>query len=147
MRKKNNKNLKEISLILLPVIIAIVFIFNFKIIKIDGFSMAPTLSDGQYILTSRHTNDIQKNSIVILKYEDELIVKRVAAVENDTVVMKDNSVYINGVKLVNSCYEGEDKTIELKKGEIFVLGDNCKVSMDSRYFGSVSEDQVISVKI
>lgn len=147
MRKKNNKNLKEISLILLPVIIAIVFIFNFKIIKVDGFSMAPTLSDGQYILTSRHTNDIQKNSIVILKYEDELIVKRVAAVENDTVVMKDNSVYINGVKLVNSCYEGEDKTIELKKGEIFVLGDNCKVSMDSRYFGSVSEDQVISVKI
>lgn len=147
MCKKNNKNLKEISLILLPVIIAIVFIFNFKIIKVDGFSMAPTLSDGQYILTSRHTNDIQKNSIVILKYEDELIVKRVAAVENDTVVMKDNSVYINGVKLVNSCYEGEDKTIELKKGEIFVLGDNCKVSMDSRYFGSVSEDQVISVKI
>ncbi|MCQ2524702.1 MAG: signal peptidase I [Lachnospiraceae bacterium] len=147
MRKKNNKNLKEISLILLPVIIAIVFIFNFKIIKVDGFSMAPTLSDGQYILTSRHTNDIQKNSIVILKYEDELIVKRVAAVENDTVAMKDNSVYINGVKLVNSCYEGEDKTIELKKGEIFVLGDNCKVSMDSRYFGSVSEDQVISVKI
>ena len=67
--------------------------------------------------------------------------------ENDTVVMKDDAVFVNGVKLSNSSYEGEDMSITLKKGEVFILGDNHKVSLDSRYFGTISTDMIVSVKI
>ena len=144
MRKKNSKNLKEIFLTILPVILAALFLLNFKIIKVDGQSMSPTLNDGQ---TSRHTDKFQKDLIVIAKYEDELIVKRIAAVENDTVAMKNGAVYVNGVKLTNSSYEGEEKSFTLKKDEVFVLGDNQKVSLDSRYFGTLSTESIISVKI
>ena len=120
---------------------------NFKIIRVNGQSMSPTLDNGQVILTSRHTDDLKRNSIVIVKYNDELIVKRIAALENDTVVMKDDAVFVNGVKLSNSSYEGEDMSITLKKGEVFILGDNHKVSLDSRYFGTISTDMIVSVKI
>ena len=147
MRKKNSKNLKEIFLTILPVILAALFLLNFKIIKVDGQSMSPTLNDGQIILTSRHTDKLQKDLIVVANYEDELIVKRIAAVENDTVAMKNGAVYVNDVKLTNSSYEGEEKSFTLKKDEVFVLGDNQKVSLDSRYFGTLSTESIISVKI
>ena len=147
MCKKNSKDLKETLLVILPVLLAALFILNFKIIRVDGQSMSPTLNDGQLILTSRHTDELERNSIVIVKYQDDLIVKRVAAMENDTVAMKDNSIFINGVKLANSSYEGEEQSFTLKKDEVFILGDNHKVSLDSRYFGTISTESIISVKI
>ena len=144
MCKKNSKDLIKI---IIHVLLAVVFVLNFKIIRVNGQSMSPTLDNGQVILTSRHTDDLKRNSIVIVKYNDELIVKRIAALENDTVVMKDDAVFVNGVKLSNSSYEGEDMSITLKKGEVFILGDNHKVSLDSRYFGTISTDMIVSVKI
>ena len=144
MCKKNSKDLIKI---IIHVLLAVVFVLNFKIIRVNGQSMSPTLDNGQVILTSRHTDDLKRNSIVIVKYNDELIVKRIAALENDTVVMKDDAVFVNGVKLSNSSYEGEEMSITLKKGEVFILGDNHKVSLDSRYFGTISTDMIVSVKI
>ena len=144
MCKKNSTDLIKI---IIHVLLAVVFVLNFKIMRVNGQSMSPTLDNGQVILTSRHTDDLKRNSIVIVKYNDELIVKRIAALENDTVVMKDDAVFVNGVKLSNSSYEGEDMSITLKKGEVFILGDNHKVSLDSRYFGTISTDMIVSVKI
>ena len=144
MCKKNSTDLIKI---IIHVLLAVVFVLNFKIIRVNGQSMSPTLDNGQVILTSRHTDDLKRNSIVIVKYNDELIVKRIAALENDTVVMKDDAVFVNGVKLSNSSYEGEDMSITLKKGEVFILGVNHKVSLDSRYFGTISTDMIVSVKI
>ena len=144
MCKKNSTDLIKI---IIHVLLAVVFVLNFKIIRVNGQSMSPTLDNGQVILTTRHTDDLKRNSIVIVKYNDELIVKRIAALENDTVVMKDDAVFVNGVKLSNSSYEGEDMSITLKKGEVFILGDNHKVSLDSRYFGTISTDMIVSVKI
>ena len=144
MCKKNSTDLIKI---IIHVLLAVVFVLNFKIIRVNGQSMSPTLDNGQVILTSRHTDDLKRNSIVIVKYNDELIVKRIAALENDTVVMTDDAVFVNGVKLSNSSYEGEDMSITLKKGEVFILGDNHKVSLDSRYFGTISTDMIVSVKI
>ena len=144
MCKKNSTDLIKI---IIHVLLAVVFVLNYKIIRVNGQSMSPTLDNGQVILTSRHTDDLKRNSIVIVKYNDELIVKRIAALENDTVVMKDDAVFVNGVKLSNSSYEGEDMSITLKKGEVFILGDNHKVSLDSRYFGTISTDMIVSVKI
>ena len=144
MCKKNSTDLIKI---IIHVLLAVVFVLNFKIIRVNGQSMSPTLDNGQVILTSRHTDDLKRNSIVIVNYNDELIVKRIAALENDTVVMKDDAVFVNGVKLSNSSYEGEDMSITLKKGEVFILGDNHKVSLDSRYFGTISTDMIVSVKI
>ena len=141
------KNSTDLIKIIIHVLLAVVFVLNFKIIRVNGQSMSPTLDNGQVILTSRHTDDLKRNSIVIVKYNDELIVKRIAALENDTVVMKDDAVFVNGVKLSNSSYEGEDMSITLKKGEVFILGDNHKVSLDSRYFGTISTDMIVSVKI
>ena len=69
MCKKNSTDLIKI---IIHVLLAVVFVLNFKIIRVNGQSMSPTLDNGQVILTSRHTDDLKRNSIVIVKYNDEL---------------------------------------------------------------------------
>lgn len=76
------------------------------------------------------------------------LVKRVIGVAGDEIDIKDGYVYVNGKKLEEPY--AKDKTISgefklpVKVGEnkLFVLGDNRRVSKDSRKFGLVDIDQV-----
>jgi signal peptidase I len=78
----------------------------------------------------------------------ERYVKRVIGVAGDTVDIKDDSVYINGEKLEEPYVNGITEVREfevpytVKEGELFVMGDNRDVSMDSRAFGPISLKQV-----
>ncbi len=60
-----------------------------------------------------------------------------------------NRVYVNNTLLdepyINFEFKGsdEDDMIFLNPGEYYVLGDNRKVSKDSRYFGPITEDQIV----
>lgn len=87
--------------------------------------------------------DKEKNS-----EKNEYLVKRVIGVEGDEVDIIDGSVYINRIKLEESYANGvtEAKVIELPvivgENEVFVLGDNRGVSLDSRSFGLINLNQV-----
>jgi signal peptidase I len=78
----------------------------------------------------------------------EKYVKRVIGIEGDVVDIKDGFVYVNGNKLEEPYANGitESKTFELPytvgKNELFVLGDNREISLDSRYFGPINLNQV-----
>lgn len=78
----------------------------------------------------------------------ERYVKRVIGVAGDTVDIKEGSVYINGNKLEEPYVNGitEQREFDLpytvQEGELFVMGDNRDVSMDSRAFGPISIKQV-----
>lgn len=78
----------------------------------------------------------------------ERYVKRVIGVAGDTIDIKDGFVYVNGEKQEEAYVKGitELREFELpytvQKGELFVMGDNREVSMDSRAFGPISLKQV-----
>jgi len=104
---------------------------------------------------------VQKGDIVVFENErthKELkeqnkestgFVKRVIAIEGDAVEIKDGLVYVNGQKTPEkytlkprSTFGGTEiqdcRSIKVEKGKVFVLGDNRKISMDSRQIGLVS---------
>lgn len=92
------------------------------------------------------TNQFLKDEDTEAKHE--MLVKRVVGVAGDVVDIKDGLVYINGVALTEPYAKGKtyagEVTMPVTVGEdqLFVLGDNREVSIDSREFGLVDYEQL-----
>ncbi len=147
-KKERSSKLKSVALILSALFLAFaVSMFIARVSYIQGDSMAPTVKDKSLVLVSKrdcyNTGDI----IVFKKSETDsfTIVKRIVAVENDTVEIKNGSLIINGQENV---YLGDVRDYEITTvpGECyFVLGDNYLNSTDSRSdeIGFVSKSSVM----
>lgn len=124
------------------ILLTALFLWNFRIVRVDGNSMVPTLSDGQILLASTHVTELQKDDIVVFQQEGQRCVKRIVAVSGDKVLLKDGIIYVNGTFLPHYEYRGEETTYTLQEGEFFVLGDNTVNSLDSRSFGPIKLEQI-----
>ena len=151
-------------------IVAITTVTFTKIIipvRVDGQSMYPTLHDEDIAIVnalSLERSDIKRFDIVVLKCEklDKDIVKRVIGLPGDTLVYRDDKLYINGTyydeKYLNKDYIAKAKIkyqtelftndfeITLNDDEIFVLGDNRLQSADSRTLGTFKYSDIIGKK-
>ncbi|HQE58197.1 MAG TPA: signal peptidase I [Spirochaetota bacterium] len=99
---------------------------------------------------------IKRGDVVIFRPlspgdEKREYVKRCIAVEGDKVELKDDSVYLNGIKLDEPYANGktnydiyETGKIDgiVPKDTILLLGDNREDSQDSRYFGYVPVERI-----
>lgn len=139
------KRIIKYSSITIVIVALCTFCFLFKPIIISGDSMYPTLKNHQLIIAYRRFSIIQNNDIVIFEKDDSLVVKRVLAIESDVVELKDNGIYLNGIRIEPFTYEGEYKKYNLNNDEFFVIGDNYTVSYDSRDYGLINKEQIIAV--
>ena len=147
-KKSGGRDLYEWVQALVCSVLAVVVVFTFviRLIGVDGFSMLPTLQDGDrlLVLNSIIYNDYQYGDIVVLRkasFLEEPIVKRVIATEGQTVDIDFGAgvVYVDGMPLeegyVNDLTfleEGTEFPLTVPKGSIFVMGDNRNHSNDSR---------------
>lgn len=75
-------------------------------------------------------------------------VKRVIGVAGDEVDIRNGYVYVNGEKLDEAYAKGKTYNrnislpLKVNEEELFVLGDNREVSIDSRNFGVIKTGQV-----
>ena len=141
---KTKRIIKDIiSYALIIIIFFLIRIFIFDPVRVDGTSMDNTLKDGQVLILNKikyKKSDIQRYDIVVIKFENKRIIKRVIGLPNEVIEIKNNKVYADGVELDNSftSSESEDfKMSEIGKVKVpgdsyFVLGDNRAVSNDSR---------------
>ncbi|MBI5048734.1 MAG: signal peptidase I [Deltaproteobacteria bacterium] len=108
-------------------------------------------------IKQRIVNTIERKDVWQLITDDcKDFIKRVVAVEGDTVEVKDKKVYINGKPLENNRGVNMDPTIYPRENEardnfgpytvpkdsVFVMGDNRDRSFDSRYWGSVKLEEI-----
>ena len=123
----------------------------FTTYRVAGASMREALQDGDRIVVASApwlVQPVVPGDTVILRVEDEVLVKRVMACPGDCIAMDRGHVLRNGstvVEQIPAPMEGSDSFPEyhLRPDEFFVLGDNRRVSIDSRDFGPVHGWQVI----
>ena len=124
----------------------------YKLVVVVGRSMLPTLKGGQ-ILLAKKTNKFERGDIVVIKEEDNIIIKRIKylpeeyyysvldfetaemiVIEND---FRDMMLGIEKYGLENI------KEYKMAKNSYFVLGDNSAESDDSRRFGTLEENEIL----
>ena len=128
--------------------VAIMFVHSPGICIVQGTSMTPTLKDKQVLFCAKPTQ-IERGDIVIIKLDDGTkIIKRVIGIPNDWVHIHDGRVYVNEVVFDNRQTDYAGLVVipfPLGEGRYFVLGDNRRDSLDSRYpyVSIIDEEQII----
>lgn len=147
MRKILNE-IKDYIIIILVVIIIRTFIVTPAIV--EGASMDYTLEDGQLVLINKFTynfNKIERFDIVVLDNEidNDRIIKRIIGLPNEKISYIDNQLFINNelIEVPFEFEETEDFIFTTQEGEYFVLGDNRKVSKDSRLLGNFTKEDIV----
>jgi len=165
LKTGNKKGAIAILEALQPIVMAfaifmMVYLFLFQPHKVDGSSMYPNFHDQEFILTDKVTYRRtlpQRGDVIIFHAPppfDSDFIKRVIGLPNETVMVKDNSVFINGQKLpepyLPSSYVTTEKSFlregvpyTIPTGYYMVMGDNREYSSDSREWGPISRSAIV----
>jgi signal peptidase I len=128
--------------------------FAFQTFYIPSESMVPTLQVGDRIVVNKLSDDYHIGDIVVFRRPDtwnaehDVLIKRVIALEGQTIEIRDNTVYIDGQKLVEpylpaNATMSDAPPFTVPDNQIFVMGDNRTFSSDSRENGPVPLDHVV----
>jgi signal peptidase I len=134
-----------VPLLILIGIIILVFYILFSSAVVNGDSMSPTLWNGDYLLITHGVRALHRGDIVVTRVVEQNgpveLVKRVVALPGDTVEIRRDVAYVNGVaepargQFIVQQLGVSRAPMVVPPGSIYLLGDNRAVSEDSRYFG------------
>lgn len=130
--------------------------------EVIGSSMEPNLFGSDQLLVQKVSKlfkgGIAHGDIITIDAQDLLghtgdknIIKRVIGIPGDTIEIKNNSVFRNGIKLDEPYLSGvqtmerekQFSQLTLDENQFYVLGDNRSVSLDSRTFGPIDKSRII----
>ncbi len=138
-------------------------------VRVDGFSMLPTIDNGEFVLVNRlayRFSHPERGDIIVFRppmypdasswqrlfgmngfahdYKD--YIKRIIGLPGETIRIDNGTVYINNIQLIETYiaappdYSGEWTVPE---GQLFVLGDNRRDSADSHSWGFLPEENIL----
>jgi len=160
------------SIVVAFVLAMVIRTFVIQAFKIPTGSMRPTLVEGDLILVNKFiygakipfTNfnlpairQPKRGDVIVFIFPQNPkkdFIKRLVAVENDTIEIKSGTVYIDGKPLSDNVFTQryyynrgefakEKQAVRLPEGAVFVLGDNSASSQDSRYWGFVPRKNIL----
>lgn len=122
-------------------------------VRVEGFSMVPTLQDGEFVLVNRlayRLGEHQRGDIVVFHHpsgqKQEDLIKRVIGLPGDSIRAENGGISVNGTILKEDyiaappSYTGE---WIVPNNQLFVLGDNRNNSSDSHQWGFVPYEEVL----
>lgn len=149
------KVIKEISSYAL--VILVVFLIKQYVvspIRVNGESMYGTLHDQDIMILNKtiyHFKDIKRFDIVVVKTNQEPIIKRVIGLPSEKIEYKDSVLYVNGKKIQETFdhaktedFSTEDLDNLIIPDDMYlVLGDNRVNSLDSRVLGLIPKKDIL----
>lgn len=148
------KYLKElIPYIVIILVVVIIRLFIVTPVRVDGPSMNPTLEDKQLLILSKYKTNYERFDIIVFNHNKSKLVKRIIGLPGDKVEYKNNLLYINGEMIdepfdhvVTNDFKLSDIGYDtLPENMYFVVGDNRKNSLDSRYIGLIYKEDIEGV--
>lgn len=156
---KNKKILKEFLGYAIVILAAVISATLIRIFILEPFivptpSMEPNLRVGDKVIINKMAykfGTVERGDIVAFHspLEQKDLVKRVIAVEGDEITLtSEGEIFISGEKISESYLPANqnifyiNQTIVVGEGEVFVMGDNRNNSFDSRFFGTIAEDDI-----
>ncbi|MFQ6038867.1 MAG: signal peptidase I [Candidatus Aminicenantales bacterium] len=175
-KKEREKSVvREYFELIVETAVFVFFVMTFVVqaFQIPTGSMEPTLLVGDFLLVNKMAyinpsaglekkilprRDLRRFDIVVFKFPQELnkdYVKRVIALEGETIEIRNKQVFVNGKPIPESYKVHSDAQVYTKNGyyryeevirdnfgpvtvppgHCFVMGDNRDNSQDSRYWG------------
>lgn len=149
------KFIKEIyPYVVIVVVVVLIRSFIITPVIVDGDSMKPNLHDGEVLLIRKigyNESSIKRFDVVVLKGENDEIIKRIIGLPGEHVSYKNNKLYIND-KRVDEEYDHLDTNdfnleeictcSKIPSGKYLVLGDNRPISKDSRMIGLIDAKDI-----
>jgi len=152
--------------IIIAIIIVALITIVIKPTIVKESSMEPTLFENNYLIVNKlayfNKDHPGYGDIIVFKSDldktdgtgKKLLIKRVIGVEGDKMTIQDGKVYRNGELLDEPYVHGQDTwadegmdivNLEVGDDELFCMGDNREVSLDSRSpeVGNVEEEDVV----
>lgn len=114
--------------------------------------MYPTLDDNDIMILNKigyEVDGLERFDIVVVKYYDKYLIKRVIGLPGDNIKYKDNKLYINDEYVEEPFLNDDVVTWDFEmvgtvpEDSYFVMGDNRVVSMDSRDLGTFKKSRII----
>lgn len=144
-------SLKYIIMILI-ILIIVIYIVSFQ--QVIGPSMSPTLKEGDVLIVNKiiyKFREIKRNEVVVLKYDEKLLIKRIVGLPNEHIAYNNNVMYVNGDPVKEEFIDTTTDDFDIKEfgydvipeGYYLVLGDNRNNSMDGRNFGLIKKEDII----
>jgi len=133
---------------------AVVIVFVYQPVKVEGTSMLPELVDQERIFVNKFVyriENIARKDIVVFWYPldpSKSYIKRVIGMPGDVVEVRRGVVYVNDEALEESYLSPDFRDsrsfppVYVEPGHYYVLGDHRNQSNDSRMWGLVPEKYI-----
>ncbi len=140
------------------VAVALVFrAFLFQAFWIPSESMEGTLEVNDRVMVNRlsyRLHDVNRGDIIVFHKPEGLasnvdeLIKRVMALEGETIEGRNGAVYVDGQRVAESYLDPADTIFDfgptlVPPGHVFVMGDNRDDSTDSRVFGPIEVQSIV----
>ncbi|WP_081746887.1 signal peptidase I [Arthrobacter sp. H5] len=123
-------------------------------LRVASDSMEPTVGEGSTVLLFKQGSDAPGALVAFNNPVDsKLMIKRIVAVGGQSIAIKDALLYVDGALIpepfvdhsrIDGTYFGP---VTVPEGQVFLMGDNRDVSVDSREFGAVPSEDITAVVI
>ena len=131
--------------ILIAIVIAIVVVQFIKPTIVKESSMEPNFYENDYLFVSKQSytfGEPKRGDVVVFHSslvqengDEKLLIKRIVGLPGETIDISDGKVYTSG----------EISGLVVPEGEVFCMGDNRRVSIDSRSddVGCIDIDDIV----